>query len=128
MKLLVCLLLCTSFSLIAGENYEITELRQDKNSVQVNYKSTKISNSICYLKTTSITITHLDRAQREAPFDGLIRISSKVDPYAPCMMAFGPHRGYLKLQKGRSLPALKQGKSYQLIINDEAQKQLVQIK
>ena len=50
---------------------------------------------------------------------GEIHVTFKTHPRSACMMAAGPHRGQLLLEKGFSLPKLQKGSSYRVWINGE---------
>ena len=111
----------------AASSYKVTVDPSAKDQVAIRYTTTKTYSSMCHLKTNRLDVKLGERrlGQPELPGrEGAITIESHVDPLAPCLTAFGPHRGGLQLKRGYGLPNLEDG-SYRLTINGESYGTLV---
>jgi hypothetical protein len=135
MKILLMLTMVFSLNLYAQnfpfpvENgYVVTNVVQEGDLLKISYQTKATMNSMCYMKTKALKLVK-GKESFDPTFSepGKIQITSSVDPSSMCLMAFGPHRGYIEFNLGEQLPKLDKG-IYQLTINGELQEQAIVVK
>jgi len=100
----------------AASSYDV-QVSSEKEKVHIQFKTNAIHSSMCGLQVTELDLK-APISQNEVT-KGEIEMQVQVNPFRPCLTAFGPHSGSMTLSRGYSLPGLSLGK-YALTINGEA--------
>jgi hypothetical protein len=108
-------------NLQAASSYDV-RVSSEKEKIHINFTTKATHSSMCGLQVTRLEL-QAPVSQNEVT-RGEIEMEVRVNPFRPCLMAFGPHRGSVTLSRGYSLPELSLGK-YALSINGEAYGTLV---
>ena len=127
MKLIVLLFSLFSFNALALEGYSLSDIVMEEDFVRIEYRTNKTHSSMCYLTVTTLKVTNpkFSWPEDEVLYTGIIEVESEVQPNSMCLMAFGPHRGTIKLHFGEQAPYIQKGSAYRLIINGEDQGDLL---
>jgi hypothetical protein len=102
----------------------VSNVTQDSDSVTVRFSIGSFS-AMCGREVQSISISNSDQFNSGEEQVGVIELSLVRNPGQPCLMAFGPDRAVLKLQKGDELPQVAPGSKYRFVINGEDVKEVL---
>ncbi len=123
MKTLLILLLCMSFSIITqasliigGSEVKGYNLKYQifQETVTITLTTKQIYSSMCTREVTNLLVTYPKEYQNfrgNLPHisKGIIDITSRYNPRTFCLMASGPHKVRLTLDRGDFLPDLRNG-------------------
>lgn len=114
MKTLFILLALIQTVAFADTHFEMNVTGSAK-VVHISFETVEQHSSMCNLE-----VKYLHVENPSASYLGLIRFVAEMNPWQPCLTAFGPHSGSFVLNRGSSSPDLVEG-NYELVINETSQ-------
>ena len=119
------ILLAAFFALVSGtavgQSLKVQLVANETNpsAIEIQFETVAEMSSMCFMQVNALALTAPTADQ-----PGTITVAAAADINAPCLTAFGPHRGHMTLTRGHQLPSLGEGE-YILSINEETYGSLV---